>query len=537
MNTPQESELDNNGKRGKLYLQKRYPEFVKYLEQRYPDVNKFSAAIYLYYRNMEHPKCPMCGKPTPFLDYTRGFQRCCSSKCATNDPTFREKSKQTNLRKYGVEHASQNKDIKKKIVDTTVSRHGGMGNASESTKAKQHSTMLDKYGTTHALQVDGVWEKARQTCLERYGSVWASQNEEISKKISNGLLKAAKRDDIVSAFRTSEGEIRYICKCPHSECTKCEERLYEISASRYFNRKKDLSEPCTHILPEMKEHSTGTTGEIYIRKIVGETNNEVIYNDRTILGGQELDIYIPELKLAIEYNGVYWHSDYIKSPSYHVNKFKKCAQKGIQLIQIWEDQFKTKAEAVANIIRSKCGLYKTRCYARNTEITELSPQDANVFYNKYHLQGAVNGSCHYGLKYGEALVAAASFGKGRYSDGWELLRFCVASDYQVVGGAGKLLKHFINTYKPTKVISYSSNDISDGSLYKKLGFEKAGESQSYWYIDKTYKRYHRSNFTKGTLVKKGWLNDGETEATTMKSHGFIRIYDSGQTKWVLNLDK
>ena len=123
---------------------------------------------------------------------------------------------------------------------------------------------------------------------------------------------------------------------------------------------------------------------------------------------------------------------------------------------------------------------------------------------------------------------------------WELVRFCNKLNTRVVGGASKLLNYFIKNYNPESIVSFSMNDISDGGLYKTMGFiADENISQSYWYIDPcTMKRYHRTSFTKQAIVKKGWKDNVDntwTEKQAMEEQGYLCIYDSGQTKWVLNL--
>ena len=54
---------------------------------------------------------------------------------------------------------------------------------------------------------------------------------------------------------------------------------------------------------------------------------------------QELDIVINEQKLAIEFNGSYWHDVNHVFPDYHLNKVIKCNQLGYRLIHIWEDEW------------------------------------------------------------------------------------------------------------------------------------------------------------------------------------------------------
>ena len=93
-----------------------------------------------------------------------------------------------------------------------------------------------------------------------------------------------------------------------------------------------------------------------------------------------------------------------------------------------------------------------------------------------------------------------------------------------------MFKYFINNYHPNQVVSFSSNDISDGTLYKQLGFEFTKDNLSYWYISREFIRYHRYNFTKQKLVKEGY-DPNKTEMQIMTERGYYCIFDSGQTKW------
>lgn len=133
-----------------------------------------------------------------------------------------------------------------------------------------------------------------------------------------------------------------------------------------------------------------------------------------------------------------------------------------------------------------------------------------------------------------------NMGGKEHKQQWELVRFCNKLNTRVIGGASKLLKHFIRTYKPESIVSFSMNDVSDGNLYKTLGFVTDDKiTQSYWYIEPgVYKRYHRSSFTKQAIVKKGWrdvMDSSWTEKQVMAEQGYFCIYDSGQRKWVLEL--
>ena len=170
---------------------------------------------------------------------------------------------------------------------------------------------------------------------------------------------------------------------------------------------------------------------------------------------------------------------------------------------------------------------------------EVDPKECYSFLNAYHLQGASNSKVRYGLYYKDELVSVMTFGLKRKCMGgkgeWELHRYCNKKGVQVVGGASRLFNHFIKAHKPAFIESFSSNDISDGRLYDKLGFDMLKcEYGSYWYIDKDMNRYHRYNFRKDHLIREGF-DASKSESTIMKERGYYKIFDTGQTKWVKEL--
>jgi hypothetical protein len=256
--------------------------------------------------------------------------------------------------------------------------------------------------------------------------------------------------------------------------------------------------------------------------------------------GYELDIYIPSKKIAIECNGIYWHSK--NNSSFHQNKYKECRQKGIQLLTIWEDWIRNKPEIVESIIKSKLGIIENKIGARKCEIKLVESNVCKEFLNNNHIQGFSPSAIKLGLYYNDELVSIMAFSKsrvgiGKKDDGYELVRFCNKLNTNIIGAASKLLKYFIEIYKPCQIISYSSNDISNGNLYDVLGFEKENISPSaYWYINQnTFQRYHRFNFRKAKLKNMGYNTDKLTESQIMNELPYWKIYDSGTTRWVKKL--
>jgi hypothetical protein len=223
-----------------------------------------------------------------------------------------------------------------------------------------------------------------------------------------------------------------------------------------------------------------------------------------------------------------------------------CKNVGIQLITLWEDWIQNKPEIAKSLLLAKLQLISYKIYARQCVVKEISNSVCNVFLDENHIQGKSGSGICLGLYKESELVSVMTFTKKRLGMGsnsrvdgeWELSRFCVKKGLSIVGGASKLFNYFIKNQKNhiAYVYSFSSNDISDGNLYKKLGFNESNHIDScYWYIDpKTMNRYHRMTFCKDAIVRLGWKEnkEGWSEEEVMLEKGYLRIYDSGMIKWV-----
>jgi hypothetical protein len=267
-----------------------------------------------------------------------------------------------------------------------------------------------------------------------------------------------------------------------------------------------------------------------IRDYVASLGFEVLRNNRDVLLNQEYDIWIPSKRIAIEYNGVYWHSTEWKEPAYHVNKFIRSRENGVKLIQIFEDEWNNKPEIIKHRLQSILGC-SPRLYARQCSVSEISSSEYVDFTTRHHLQGHAASSHKIGLYNHDKLVAVMGFSKSRYTKiGYELIRYC--STGTIVGGAGKLFSFFLKMYNPDRIISYANRCWSDGNLYKALGFTNTtvhDGNVGYWYV-KNNVRHHRSTFTKSNLVKLGY-DESMTESEIMKKAGYFKIYDCGNYRF------
>ena len=216
----------------------------------------------------------------------------------------------------------------------------------------------------------------------------------------------------------------------------------------------------------------------YVKSLGFNPIKYVIGKDKTRF---EIDCYIPELKIGIEYNGIYYHSTNggnKKKKTYHINKNSFALKQGIDLIQIWEDQWKNQQEIIKDIIAARLGIIKgEKIYARKCEIKDVSTADYREFCNKYHVQGYRSATVKLGLYYKNKLVQIASFNKARQysiagnnSYEWEWIRGCISSNNKVIGGTSKLLKHFIDKYNPNNILCFSDWNLFSGKGYEEAGF-------------------------------------------------------------------
>lgn len=308
-------------------------------------------------------------------------------------------------------------------------------------------------------------------------------------------------------------------------CTKCNNEFERIVNN---GRIYDISCPICTPASESK-------GEIELKEFLKELNVDFVSRDKNIISPLELDVFIPSKQIAIEYNGIYWHSDEHKPKDYHITKTNLCKNKNIQLIHIFSTEWENKKDIVKSIIKSKLGIIDQKVFARKCQLRTLTPKEYRKYFELNHLQGSCNGSVCYGLLYENKIICAALFGKRKITKGdvsWELLRFANTLNTSVVGGFSKILKHFIkNDLVDEKLITYADVRYSNGDLYINNGFTLSHISKpNYWYAkSNTNTLFNRVNFQKHKL--KNILENFDpslTEHQNMKNNKYYRVYDCGQ---------
>ena len=284
--------------------------------------------------------------------------------------------------------------------------------------------------------------------------------------------------------------------------------------------------------------------EIYdfIKSILGN-DKIILVNDKLEIYPKELDIYIPSLKLGIEFNGLFWHSEITgnKNKVYHLNKTNSCIFKEIRLIHIFENEWIHQKNIIQSILKNILNKSTNRIYARNCEIKDVNNDESNKFLDENHIQKHDKSIIKLGLYNNNDLVSIMTFAASRFDKKYEyeMIRFCNKTDTIIVGGANKLFSHFINTYHPSSIVSYSDRRYFSGNVYKKLGFQfEKNTPPNYFYICNHYTELkNRMNFQKYKLKKLlPTFDNNVSEWENMKNNGFDRIWDCGHSKWTIKLN-
>lgn len=436
---------------------------------------------------------------------------------------FGERLKATMQERYGVDNPSQLDWVQEYKRKNFIENHGMsfseyMSNVSgsEETLLKRHNTCVERYGENYASEfaqkasshVDHreIYAKGAKTCLERYGvENFGASQQAIAKSKNTRLLQKkemqeyAKNNnlillsDIMDKYYINSMAIQTFLDRNNIKPGKLGNYSY-ITEAEF-----EIIEPL--ILNWVSAtHSRSMLEEEVLEFIKSIYHGIIKLNDRTVLSPKELDIYIPDKQLAIEVDGLYYHSSMNRDfrsnnklsdeefesslKNKHYQKSKDCRDKGIRLIHIYEHEWRNldKQQKIKSLLSIALGVVPSKIYARKCTIKQITNKEAKVFNDKNHLQGHRNAQVTYGLFYNNELVQLMSFSKSRYNknlkdnNSWEIIRGCPGSNNIVVGGVSKLFKHFVKEYNPSTVFSYCDFNKFDGKGYVALGMQYVGDT-------------------------------------------------------------
>lgn len=471
-------------------------------------------------------------------------------------PNIIDKQIQTNLERYGVEYPMQNPDVLAKANKTNIEKYG-VERVLENVGVldKLQSRNMSKYGVKSVLELPEVKDKIRKTSLERYGVESPIGSDVVKQKIKDTLSTKYGVDNIMQvkavANKVKETMLNTLISKQTDRfvsivgddvnffCSKCN-MDYTIGRNLLIQRGRFDTIKCTNCNPVGSMQVSSM--EIKLGEFIQSLGFDIITNSRALIKPYEIDIYVPELKVGFEFNGLYWHSDKYVSDDYHLNKTILASNENIKLIQIFEDEWVNKNNIVKSRIKQILKVQTNRVYARKTQIKIVSKKETYQFLRENHIQGSVPSKVNIGLYYNDELVSIMTFGSlrnvlgSKHQDNhYELLRFCNKLNTSVVGGANKLFKYFIKNYDYISIISYADKRWSIGGIYEVLGFDYVQDSKpNYSYLVKGI-REHRYKYRKSSLVEKGY-DKNLTERQIMADLDIPRIYDCGNMKFIYNKD-
>lgn len=532
---------------------KKDADFIRWVEEQTTDIKEVTFAERVY--AAVSGTSPICGrgKKRSLNTITEGWRFCgrgraceCASESRStkskaawaikDDETIsaiNERRSQTLNERYGVTNSGQ--------LEQAKTAHGAFYADAEKVNAATsngRTTMLERYGVDNALKLPSVQEHRKNFRATNEQKAQASAKR--SAKAKEGHYLGWGYDRVVE--RLTEAGIQ-IMTTKEAYRGTAKLHYYDFACSvcglEFRDYIKDGHTPrCPRCHPV--EPSWVSRGEDEVAEFIAQ-NDSVIRNTRKIINPFEIDIVVPDKKLAVEYCGLYWHSELAgeKGRNYHLEKLKACEQAGYRLITIFEDEWLNKADIVRSRIRHAIGQTGETIFARKTKVGVITADEANTFLTQHHIQGAVVGATvHFGLYYDNRLVSVMTFGDlrrnnnaVRQSGHYELYRF--ASNGNVVGGASKLFQAFIRAHDPELVVSYCDRRWGQGKVYMALGFVLDGETlPGYWWLTDRYRtRNHRFNFTKHKLVEAGH-DPAKSEVQIMRELGHDRIWDCGNYKFV-----
>ncbi|MDX8384527.1 MAG: hypothetical protein R8M45_10635 [Ghiorsea sp.] len=511
-----------------------------------------------------------------------------------------QKRKETNLEKYGVESVFQSSDIKDKIKADNLAKYG-VENFSQTQefKDKSKATCLDRYGVEYPIQLTEVKDKRKVTCLEKYGVQNYYQSHEFKEKTKATCLekygveytsqvqeykeksKATNLDryGVESYTQTKEHKDKKKAVClekygveHYSQTTESKEKAKATvietanadDRAWYWDEEQFLEKYCKYVsvydmaIGEGVQNSTiysliqrlglteelgigksgRSSGEINVYDYICTLSDNVEHSNRKLISPKEIDIYLPDHNLAIEFNGLYWHSEFAggKDKNYHKNKMEACSRQGINLVMIPDYQWDN--DITRGVWKSRLaylvGKAKSTIYARKCDIIDVGSKQKTKFMVSNHLQGGGQSTIRYGLEYKGELVACMTF--SHKGDVYTLERFACSKYTSVVGGFSKLLKHFIKNNEYSSIISFADYGYSDGGVYESNGFVKDRLNPPNYAYTKDYSCIlNKQSFRKEKLaIMEGFDYDStKTERVNMLANGYDIVWGCGIVRYIL----
>lgn len=402
---------------------------------------------------------------------------------------IRDKIHNTNLKKYGVKHVLSCKKIRNKATQTSINRYGHK-NYNNRLKAKQ--TILRRYKSNYKI----IQKRIIKTNLKRYNVKHVMQNEIIKQRQRNSYMKNHYPQNFINNKEIEKFLNRYnriynknvakydiynidmyfICFIKHMY--KIKKRLLKLNEiADIFGFWPTAIKHKSEKLKLLKYFDIRNSKlELQFKNFL--ENNNIKYKRHNYYSNGnrnshfEVDFILNDHNIGFEINDVMTHNSKEKDKFYHINKTCQCAQKGIQLIHIWEWELTDEElwRRTSNWILNFLNNQKQEINVKKCVIKLVGKNEEKEFLNQYDLEGYKESQYCYGLYHNDELIQLLSFKRLGNND-FELIRFCTKFEYHIENGAKELLKHFIENNNFNSLIAYQNNDKFTGKIFKELGFE------------------------------------------------------------------
>jgi hypothetical protein len=479
----------------------------------------FKLCVYMILNDIDAPPLCSCGKQCQH-DNSTWKKTCGDKKCFSNHQRNKtiessDKIKKTNLERHGVESFTSSQKFKDKTSQTNIERYGtSIYVESSDFQKKKKDSSLEKYGVDHPMKSDSLKMKPSQTKRKLFDE----SNPELS--IEN-----------LSKICNESTPIIDICKSIYGDVfidSKMFNRVYSIIVNRG--------------LPYLKTKGTSNGEKEVVEYIKTFYDGIIEINSRSVLSsGKEIDIFIPEFNLAIEYNGEYWHSEQRHKVKYNLlDKTLECEDQGIHLLHIYDSEWRhqQKQKIWMSMIQHKMNRTPNRIYARNCKVSDVIDDS---FFDENHIQGNTRGSIlTLSLIHDGKIVSQMSISKSRFNKNfeYEILRFSVKRNTHVVGGFAKLFNNAKKILNSKSFISYANRRWSQGNVYTSSGeFKLLGNSKPNYVYHKQGRTISRINAQKHKLSKMlENFDSNKSEIENMKDNGYVIVYDCGNLSFGCHSD-
>jgi hypothetical protein len=518
-------------------------------------------SLYLeIFHNSTHPTCSCshsCDKKLKWSGWKKGFlSKFFRGHNAKKDSTFLDKDKQQIFAKkrkegfvsgkYKVWNAGLSKETNNKILESSKK-------ISETLSKKYTSGEIKDWRLRDTKKAKSVALKISETKRKKYDSgETQSWNSGLTKNTSSSVLSTSQKikglhktnpeictkrlaqEEFINRINNAESTLVLATDCAYKNkyqkfdfrCTKC--NAIQTKNLMMF----EYAPICFSCYPKESK------AQLEIYEFVKQIYPDAILSDNMKIKPKELDVYVPSKNVAIEYNGLYWHSvanshDVMSHQTKHV----LCSQVGIKLLTIYEDEWRDKKQIVESMILHRLNK-SVNISARKLSVVKLKQKNAKDFFENNHLEGyapsfVTFGLCDLGGKIFAALSLRKPFHKKKYENTFEVARSCCLLGYSVRGWLGKLTK-YAKTYSLSlgakKLMTYVDFRVGNGSAYELAGWTKIDDKSAslrFWWTDFRY-RFNRFKFRAN---KKENLSQDQVA----EKFGMIKIYGCSNSKFEILL--